>query len=168
MIVSDGHDAANAAAALKLHPQKGKSSRAKRPPTTKRQALPADAEFILSALEAGAGSFAGAGANRRKEDRVPYRVSATLKLYSDNEQATPWTLYVRDIGRTGLGFVTKHRLPLGYGGILTIQTPDGKTLTVDCTLLRCREAIQGWFEGSMHFNREQPAFDNALVQPDES
>jgi hypothetical protein len=30
---------------------------------------------------------------------------------------------------------------------------------VHCTLLRCREAAPGWFEGSVYFNREQPQFD---------
>ncbi len=64
----------------------------------------------------------------------------------------------RDINPQGLGFVTRHRLPLGYGGILTIPTPSGKPAKVDCTLLRCREAVQGWFEGGMYFNRPQIAF----------
>jgi hypothetical protein len=130
----------------------------------KQQNVAAEAEFIISALEAGSHSFTGT--ERRKADRFRYRVTASLKLFSDSEQAPPWTIYVRDVGSGGLGFVTRHRLPLGYGGKLTINTPDGQTRTIDCTLLRCREAIQGWFEGSMHFNREQPAFDKAHMKPE--
>lgn len=156
-LVSDGHDAPEGAAPMRIKPP-GRPSPKIKAAGPKRQTLPADAEFILSALEAG--SFAGNGVkDRRKSDRVPYRVTASLKLFSDTEQAPPWTVFVRDIGPGGLGFVTKHRLPLGYGGILTITDPDGRIQTIDCTLLRCREAIQGWFEGSMYFNREQVVFD---------
>ena len=116
--------------------------------------LPADVEFILSALEAGQFS----GATRRKQDRRAYRVEAKLKLFSDGPDASPWTLYTRDASHQGLGFVTRHRLPLGYGGIITLLNPQGREVKIDCTLLRCREAVTGWFEGSMYFNREQPGF----------
>ena len=122
--------------------------------------LPTEVEFIISALEAG--HFAGR--TRRRADRLAYRVSATLKLFCDNPQAPPWTLFVRDINPKGMGFVTRHRMPLGYGGLLTVQAPDGRTLRIDCTLLRCREAANGWYEGSMYFNREQNAFDPARMK----
>ena len=116
--------------------------------------LPPDVEFVLSALEAGRHR----GPSRRKHDRGAYRVAAKLKLFSDTPQAEPWVLYTRDVSHQGLGFVTRHRLPLGYGGIITIRNPQGKEVKIDCTLLRCREAVTGWFEGSMYFNREQPGF----------
>jgi hypothetical protein len=153
ILVTDGH-AANAAADHKSKAgQKG---------------LPKEAEFIISALEAGAGAGAGAGGfkgqDRRKADRTPYRVSAWLKLYSEDPKSPPMELFVRDVGMGGLGFVTRHRLPLGYGGILTIPAPDGRQLKIDCTLLRCREAIQGWFEGSMYFNREQKEFERKAME----
>jgi hypothetical protein len=58
----------------------------------------------------------------------------------------------------GLGFITSHRLPLGYGGLVQLPRPDGKgTMTVHCTILRCRETAPGWFEGSVYFNRDQPS-----------
>lgn len=117
--------------------------------------LPAEVEFILSALEAGEYP----GPQRRGAGRGRYRVAASLKLFSDTPQAPPWTLYVRDANVKGLGFVTRHRLPLGYGGILTVVDPMGRTVQIDCTLLRCREAAAGWFEGSMYFNRDQAAFE---------
>lgn len=124
------------------------------PAPAKPPALPQEVEFILSALEAGQYSIR----NRRKEHRARYRVAGSLKLYSDTPQAPPWTLYIRDIDTRGLGFVTRHRMPLGYGGILTLRNPQGKTIKIDCTLLRCREAVSGWFEGGMYFNREQADF----------
>jgi hypothetical protein len=124
-------------------------------PSSLPKALPPEVEFILSALEAGEYG----GPHRRGASRARYRVAASLKLFSDTPQAPPWTLYIRDINSKASGFVTRHRLPLGYGGILTIAGPNGKNMQIDCTLLRCREAAAGWFEGSMYFNREQTLFD---------
>jgi hypothetical protein len=124
------------------------------------RALPPEVEFILSALEAGEYP----GPQRRGAGRARYRVAASLKLFSDTPQAPPWTLYVRDVNAKGSGFVTRHRLPLGYGGILTIADPSGRTARIDCTLLRCREAAAGWFEGSMYFNRDQTAFDPEVLK----
>lgn len=117
--------------------------------------LPPEAEFIISALEAGAHAHPD---DRRAHERRPYRVRAALRLFSDDPQAPPWQLFVRDISPKGMGFVTRHRLPLGYGGIVAIASPLGRTLKIDCTLVRCRLAAQEWFEGSMYFNREQSVF----------
>jgi hypothetical protein len=122
-------------------------------------ALPQEVEFIFSALEAG--QFAGQ--TRREGRRWQYRAAASMKLFSDTPQAPPWTLYVRNVGVKGMGFVTRHRLPLGYGGILSLPSPQGKRLSLDCTILRCREAVSGWFEGSVYFNREQGLFDLSLL-----
>jgi PilZ domain len=129
-------------------------------PANSAGGLPQEVEFILSALEAA--QFTGK--TRRTVARRAYRAEASIKLFSDTPQAPPWTIYVRDISPKGLGFVTRHRLPLGYGGILTIVGPHGKTVKIDCTLLRCREAVQGWFEGSMYFNREQTIFDAEFLK----
>ncbi|HYE16838.1 MAG TPA: hypothetical protein VEA69_00215 [Tepidisphaeraceae bacterium] len=117
--------------------------------------LPTEVEFILSALEAGAGAGT---ADRRRGERMKYHVCASLKLYSEPEAGLPWQIFVRDVNSQGLGFLTRHRLPLGYGGILTVVSPQGGVAKIDCTLVRCREAVPGWFEGSMYFNREQGAF----------
>jgi hypothetical protein len=126
------------------------------------QGIPPEAEFILSALEVGMHG----GQSRRRLPRRTYRVPASLRLFSDPPNAAPWTLYVRDVNPQGLGFVTRHRLPLGYGGILTIASPKGRPIRIDCTLLRCREAVQGWFEGSLYFNREQGVFELANLASD--
>jgi hypothetical protein len=131
-----------------------KRASASKPGPEAQPGLPQEVEFILSAIEAG--EFCGK--SRRNSARRPYRIAASLKLFSDDLDVSAWTLYVRDINAQGLGFVTRHRLPLGYGGILTIAGPDQKLVRIDCTLLRCREAVQGWFEGSMYFNREQSLF----------
>ena len=115
---------------------------------------PPQVELILSALETGQFSRD----NRRSTTRMPYRVRGRLRLFSDPPNSAPWTIYTRDIHSRGLGFISPHRLPLGYGGMIDLPAPDGSALNINCTLLRCREAAPGWYEGSIYFNREQPSF----------
>jgi hypothetical protein len=116
--------------------------------------FPAEVEMILSALEAGGHSRM----ERRAIRRIPYHALANLRLFSDFDSGATCTLYTRDVNHRGLAFVTPHRLPLGHGGVLEVAAPDGHWLTIACTLLRCREAAPGWYEGSVYFNRDQPDF----------
>lgn len=113
---------------------------------------PAEVDLIISALEAGR---ATAFADRRGNSRMPYRTHAVVRLFSDLPETDPWTLYTRDMDGRGVGFITRHRLPLGYGGMIRLTLPNGQILEAHCTLLRCREAAPGWFEGALYFNREQ-------------
>jgi hypothetical protein len=134
---------------------------------------PAEVDLIISAMDAaqsGAAppltSTAHAGVStqddsvdRRLRSRTPYRVRAELKLFSDPADTQPWLLYTRDIDAKGVGFITAHRLPLGYGGWIELFTPRGEKVRVNCTLFRCREAAPGWYEGALYFNREQWQFE---------
>lgn len=115
---------------------------------------PVEVELILSAIDAGAH---GRPPDRRAMERQCYRVRGWLHLFSDSPDGSARVIYTRDLHQRGLGFITPHRLPLGYGGRVSFPRPDGSgTLSVHCTLLRCREAAPGWYEGSLYFNREQP------------
>lgn len=114
---------------------------------------PPQAELVLSAIEAG--RHGAPAPERRQSRRLPFRVRAQLRLYSDNPGDPGRVLYTRDIHARGLGFITPHRLPLGHGGLVDLPTPGGKIVSVPCTLLRCREAAPGWYEGSVYFNRDQ-------------
>jgi hypothetical protein len=123
-------------------------------------------ELILSAIEAG--QFAAnaeappvrpprAGQpERRQTRRAPFRTKGQLRLFSDQPGEVGRVIYTRDVHPRGLGFITPHRLPLGHGGVVEIPTPAGKIVSIPCTLLRCREAAPGWYEGSVYFNRDQP------------
>jgi len=113
---------------------------------------PPEARMILSALEAG---DSGLRDNRRVHTRNLYQVQAFLQLFSDPDGAPPWKLYTRDVSPRSLGFLTPHRLPLGYGGIVELPAPDGQTIRAHCTLLRCRQTVRGWFEGALSFHRRQ-------------
>jgi hypothetical protein len=128
------------------------------PPSTiaepKRRLWPPEVNMILSALEAGPQPESDA----RRHDRLPYRVRAELRLFSDESGAEPWALYTRDVCPRGLGFITPHRLPLGYGGWVELLTPRGRKSRIHCTLYRCRQVLSGWYEGALYFNREQWMF----------
>jgi hypothetical protein len=121
--------------------------------------LERQAEFILSALDAGQYRRT----ERRHAPRVRYRVRGTIRLYSEPDGADPKIIFTRDVCPRCLGFVTPHRLPLGYGGILELQDPDGNQIRLDCTLLRCHETVDGWFEGSVYFNRTQWKFAKEVL-----
>ena len=116
--------------------------------------LTRQAEFILSALDAGGHRRP----ERRHAPRVRYRVTGSLRLYSEGEEAQGKVVFTRDVCPRCLGFVTPHRLPLGYGGVLEIEDSEGTLVQLDCTLLRCHETVNGWFEGSVYFNRTQWKF----------
>jgi hypothetical protein len=114
---------------------------------------PPEVALILTALAAGRWHE-----ERRDTPRKPYRVKAALRLHTDDAGAESKCLFTSNVSKRGLGFLTQHRLPLGYGGVVEIPGPDNRTLTVDCTLLRCRQAAPGWYEGALHFIRDQEEF----------
>jgi hypothetical protein len=116
---------------------------------------PPEVDLILSAMEAAE----GAHDERRDHQRQPYRALAKLRLFSDAPATEAWTLYTRDANARGLGFITPHRLPLGYGGWIEMLTPSGRRTRIHCTLFRCREAVKGWYDGALYFNREQHVFE---------
>ena len=119
--------------------------------------LPPEAEFIISAIEA-ANCGKKCPDDRRQSRRVGYRAVVRLKLFSDPEGTEPWVLYTRDADMRALGFITRHRLPLGYGGTAVLCGPQGEEIVADCILQRCRETVGGWFEGCLAFNRDQWCF----------
>ena len=116
---------------------------------------PREVEMILSALEAAGGGHD----DRRQHPRMLYRAIAELRLFSDPAGTAPYTLYTRDVSARGIGFITPHQLPLGYGGIVRVPAPrSGNPMSIHGTLFRCRQLGNGYFEGAMYFNREQWIF----------
>ncbi len=117
--------------------------------------FPQEVEFVISALEAGHKPHN----DRHKVKRAAYRVQAELRLFSDSPDHRGYALYTRDISTKALGFVCDRYITLSHGGVLSIRGPEGRIRQIYCTVLRCREAAPGWYEGSLYFNREQPDFD---------
>jgi hypothetical protein len=122
--------------------------------------FPADVEFVISALEAGPRPLI----ERHKLRRTPYRVRAMLRLFSDSTGQPPCLLYTRHVNSQAMGFLSAKYLPLSHGGILRIPA-QGKLLEIYCTILRCREAAPGWYEGAVYFNRQQPTFAAENLEP---
>lgn len=126
---------------------------------TEDPAWPLEAGMVMTALEAGAWKE-----ERREQSRIGFRAKALLWLFADSPGGPARVLYTRDANQRGIGFVTRERLPLGYGGIVRMRSPKSqKILAVPCTLYRCRMAAPGWYEGALHFNRDQAEF-----QPDDA
>jgi len=121
--------------------------------------LPPQVKMILSAMEAGTYRRA----ERRDKRRIRLHVQGLLRLFSDSPSVTPHTLYTRDIHSRAMGFITPSRLPLGYGGTLELPHPDGGLFFIPCTIIRCRQALPGWYEGSVSFFRAQPEFDSLIA-----
>jgi hypothetical protein len=129
---------------------------------------PQEAGMVLTALEAG-----GWKEERRRRPRMSFRAKALLWLFADAPGAAARVLYTRDADHRGIGFVTRDRLPLGYGGIIRLVSPQDQSrlLSISCTLVRCRMAAPGWYEGALHFNRDQTDFltvDPAVAAAEES
>src|SRR5687768_18160425 len=92
-------------------------------------AWPAEVDLIISALAAGEDRAKALPSPvlHREVPRTPYRVVAELRLYSDVSGADGWRLYTRDVSTRGLGFITQHRLPLGYGGTIELARSEEHT-----------------------------------------
>ncbi len=113
---------------------------------------PGEVDLILSAMEAAAPRK---NIDRRASARSSYRTRAHLKLFAEHPLDAPRVLYTRDVQDRGIGFITRERLPLGYGGVVELTMPDGKQVRTHCTVHRCRESINGWFEGALHFTLDR-------------
>ncbi|MGN6725763.1 MAG: PilZ domain-containing protein [Tepidisphaeraceae bacterium] len=113
---------------------------------------PPEVDMILSAMEAARAD----AAEHRLEPRRHHRARAELQLFAHDPLQPPIALFTRDLSRSGMGFITRERLPLGYGGLVAIPLRDNHTITVQCNIYRCREAINGWYEGALTFSVEQP------------
>ena len=126
-------------------------------------ALEREARLILSSMEvADAQAYPrlrhpGADAGRRG-GRCEYHVRAQLALTADGPDAEARTLFTRDVTSDAVGFISPQRLPLGYGGTLTLDAPNGRRVTAAALLTRCRQSVRGWYEGALHFTRPQPDF----------
>jgi len=117
--------------------------------------IPAQVKMILSAMEAG-GHRSPEHRNRR---RIRLHVQGVLRLFSDSAAPNPRTLYTRDIHSRAMGFICPDRLPLGHGGTVELTHPDRGTVIIPCTIIRCRQALEGWYEGSVAFSRVFSEFD---------
>ena len=119
-----------------------------------KQCWPREVEMMISAIEAAVLPLR----DRRKRYRTPHRTVATLRLFVDPKGRSR-TLYTRNVDSRGVGFLSPERLPLGYGGTIELLTPSGDTVFANCTIFRCSEMVNGWYEAALSFNTEQWQLD---------
>jgi hypothetical protein len=129
-------------------------------------AVPSDvlrqqAGMILSAMEAAATGRTKPPSQYERRlgpDRVPLRQEITLDLYADANHTGERTLFLRDVEPRAAGFISPTRVPLGYGGTLTMRGFDGEEIRLGVTIIRCRSCFGGWFEGAAYFHKLQRQF----------
>ncbi len=117
------------------------------------EAWPAEVDLILSAMDAAKRPDTH---DRRQAVRRSHRVRADLRLFAHDPLNPPIALYTRDVSATGVGFITKDRLPLGYNGLVRLTSESGQVVTAACSVYRCRQSVGGWYEGAVHFAQRQP------------
>jgi hypothetical protein len=108
-----------------------------------------EVDLVMSALDAG-WSFK---TDRRQHGRRIENVIARLRFHSDAPDAEPARLFVRDIDKQAVGFITQHNLPLGYRGVITYENESGEIVTLAGTLFRCRQCSPDWYEGAFRFGK---------------
>ena len=127
------------------------------------QSWPREVEMMISAIEAAPRTLR----DRRKRYRTAHRTVASLKLFVDGDRRSR-TLYTRNVDSRGVGFLSPERLPLGYGGTIELLAPSGETVTANCTIFRCSEMVNGWYEAALSFNTEQWKLDAHCRETSES
>ena len=128
--------------------------------TDAKLSWPAEVEMMISAIEAGQRT----PRDRRKRYRLAHRTVASLRLFVDGDGRTR-TIYTRNADSRGVGFLSQERLPLGYGGTVELRSPSGDTISANCTIFRCCEMVNGWYEAALSFNTEQWQFDARACEP---
>jgi hypothetical protein len=124
--------------------------------------IPPEVEFLISALEVAPRPLV----ERQQLKRTRYRVAASMRLFSDPLDEPRAVVYTRHVNEKAVGFVTQTPLALSHGGVIEMQMPDGRTESIGCTVIRCRQAAPGWYEGAVYFNRPQPDLAaSALREP---
>lgn len=89
------------------------------------------------------------GQERRVRKRIPLQVAANIRFQPD--PANPHTeivdAYLRDYDERAVAFVTAQFFAVGQTVELHIPVSDGTTKKARCTIGRCRQFSNGWFEG---------------------
>jgi hypothetical protein len=128
-------------------------------PVDDLESLAREAAIVISAMEAAMEArlpqLSPMERRLRRISRVNLRVQAQLKLWADGLDGEPWHIFTRDLDGRAMGFICKDKLPLGYGGWITFNMPDGRRINLEATVTRCRPYSGGWHEGALHFTHPQ-------------
>jgi hypothetical protein len=118
-------------------------------PNTERD-WPLEARAATFVLEAAAGD--ASTLERRNIPRPPCRIEATLSPADDPAALGEVLIYTRDIDRGHLGFICHRELPQGYRVDLHLTIEHAGPLHISATIIRCRQFMEGWYEGVLRFD----------------
>jgi hypothetical protein len=115
---------------------------------------PLDARVAMFVLEAGLPN----PANRRRRQRHHMRVAADWGV---GESLSERKLYVRDVNSQYVGFITAQAIEVGTRGTIYLEGTDGVRVAVQAVVSRCRQFMEGWYEGCLEFDSPHEDFDRA-------
>jgi hypothetical protein len=84
---------------------------------------------------------------RRKGKRVKFRVEAQLLIPADKQDPAPLKVYLRDYDDRAVAFLSSQALQIGEPVELELPMSNGAVRRVRCKVGRCRQFLDGWFEG---------------------
>ena len=125
----------------------------------------AQADQVIAAL----GDAFPPAQERRQAPRLRYQVRARLELV-DELTGKPFgesMLHTRDLDPSGSGFVTPYQIAENERAVLCLPSPHtgGSERRINCRVRRSREVGNGWFEGTVEFDQEQPVFSHTRIRP---
>jgi hypothetical protein len=95
---------------------------------------------------------------RRHVSRARYQTPAWLQPYDETGALRSPLIFTRDLDPEGLGFIARHDLAVLGRAVLHLPACNGGSVRVRCRVRRSRDFTNGWYEGVVQFDHEQPRF----------
>lgn len=90
--------------------------------------------------------------------RVPRRICRTRAWLEPLDHTGPLRnpiIYTRDVDQFGAGYIAQHDVSAVGKAILHLPITGSRPMRLPCTVRRCRELMNGWFEGVVDFKDVQ-------------
>ena len=96
---------------------------------------------------------ADAERDRRAKARTDFRALATLWIMQNKRPAAAIPVYLRDYAAGAVSFVGQSCFKTAQPVELETRLADGTLRRVSCTVRRCRQFRDGWFEGVLRVQK---------------
>jgi hypothetical protein len=98
---------------------------------------------IVSSLTSDA--MMGRAYEKRLAPRAGLRVRLTIAVVTQDVPGPPFTVWVRDVSRNGIGLVCPQRLPAGTRFVAQLPRGDKDVLAVTFRVVQCRSLMKELF-----------------------
>lgn len=112
---------------------------------------PLEIRALLGALSKP--SAAVAARDRRAKPRNDFRALGTLWIMQKKRPVAAIPIYLRDYAAGAVSFVGQSCFTVQQPVELEARLADGTLRRVPCTVSRCRQFREGWFEGVLKVQR---------------